>query len=161
MLETATRREKAQGVYESQLGWYEKTTRHACRWYRWLNIFIIIIVALMPIVIILTDSKAIQAVLPALVLICYGFLALWQFHEQRIRGAKAIHDLRIELLLFETMSGPYLGLSEEDAVSLFVANMSKVFQHEFSGWGKWIHKAPRRVEETVPEHQAGEGGPHV
>jgi Protein of unknown function (DUF4231) len=133
---TEDRRKKAVERYSDSVRWYERTKRNARVSYYTCQVAVIVLSGITPLVILATDKKLIQAVLPALAAICAGISGIYQWRESWRRRAATLENLKSEYVKFDTRSGDdySLAVPEDEAISRFVLKMEAILESEVSEW---------------------------
>jgi hypothetical protein len=130
------RRNRALNRYKSQLEWYERTKNDARRFFYLGQTLVILLTGITPLIILSTESKFWQALLPAAASIIAGVLGIWQFQEAWQRRAIALEALKSEFVKFDTRSGDdyRLPVTEDQAIDRFVLNIEGIVGNEVTQW---------------------------
>ncbi len=134
---------------ESQRKWYSKKSSVNKNYYHWFKVLTIVFSILIPVILGLEEymsmtglSKAIAAVLGALVAILTAISGLMKFEEKWINYRGCSERLKREKYLFETATAPY---DNTDALNVLVLKIENIISSENTDWGDYIR------EEKTPE----------
>ena len=136
---------------ESQRAWYSKKSAFNQKWYKSLKLVQIILAAAIPIIA-LTDAsytKLIAAISGALITILEAIQQLYQFHTLWTEYRSTAEHLKHEKYLFLSLSGPYRGLNQDDALPLLA---ERIEEHISKEHAKWIDMSIKAVPK-VSQHE--------
>jgi Protein of unknown function (DUF4231) len=92
---------------QDQIGWYERASQSAQRWFRGLKLVQIAAAAIVPVMAALTSAVWAVGLLGSLLVTLEGAQQLFQFQERWIAYRTTCEALRREQALFEAGAGPY------------------------------------------------------
>ncbi len=122
---------------DDQIGWYDKKSLRAQRWFKRLRVLEIIAAGAIPLFAGfgggLAWSLIVVGVLGAVVAILASLLSLSQFQENWIEYRTSCESLKHEKYLFLTNAEPY---NEEDSFGLFVQRIESLISKENSTWSQ-------------------------
>ena len=133
----AARRAKALERCAQQVEWYERHARIASRSFTVFQAAAIVLGALTPVLILVTNlPKAVQALPAALASIAAGLVAMFRWLENRTRFSYTAEALKSERLKFETRTTPSYAtsLADERALENFVARIEEISLREVAEW---------------------------
>jgi hypothetical protein len=131
---------------EEQRKWYSKNSANNQKWYKGLKLIQIILAAAIPIIALIDTSytKYIAAVFGALIAILEGIQQLYQFHTFWTEYRSTTEHLKHEKYLFLSLSGPYRGLNQAEALLLL---SERIEEHISKEHAKWIDTSKMAVSE--------------
>jgi hypothetical protein len=139
---------------EDQRKWYSKESGLNQKWNKGLKLVQIVLAAAIPIIVLIDVSytKFIVAIFGALIAILEGVQQLYQFHTLWTEYRSTAEHLKHEKYLFLSLSGPYRGLNEEEALPLLAERIEEHISKEHAKWIDTSKKAVPKVsqpEKTV------------
>lgn len=139
---------------ENQREWYAKKSALNQKWYKGLKLVQIVLAASIPIIALIDVSytKFIVAVFGALIAILEAIQQLYQFHTLWTEYRSTAEHLKHEKYLFLSLSGPYRGLNEEEALPLLAERIEEHISKEHAKWIDMSIKAVPKVPQ--PEKTA-------
>jgi hypothetical protein len=94
---------------EEQIGWYDRKSAHAKRWYHRLKVAQILVAAAIPVTVAANADQVSAAVLGSLIVVIEGFQQLFQFHSNWTTYRSTCERLKHEKYLYASRGGPYSG----------------------------------------------------
>ena len=141
------RQAKALMKCQASIKWYEKNKKTPRNLYYAAQVATIVLSALTPVLILITDlPKWAQALPAALAAIAASLNNVFHWQEHWIRRASTLEVLEAELLKYETRtSSAYeVKLDEQQALNNFVGATTNFNLQEVSNWGKtWANKTEK------------------
>ena len=98
---------------EQQIGWYDRKSTHAKRWYHRLKVTQILVAAAIPVTVAAHAEQITAAVLGALIVVLEGFQQLFQFHSNWTTYRSTCERLKHEQYLYAARGGPYGGTNPD------------------------------------------------
>ena len=136
---------------ENQRKWYAKKSALYQKWYKGLKLTQLILAASIPIIALLpmSYSKYYVAIIGALIAILEGIQQLYQFHTLWTEYRSTAEHLKNEKYLFLSLSGPYRGLNQYEALLLLAERAEEQISKEHA---KWIDMSIKAVP-NVPQSE--------
>ena len=136
---------------ENQRKWYAKKSALYQKWYKGLKLAQLILAASIPIIALLPMSytKYYVAIIGALIAILEGIQQLYQFHTLWTEYRSTTEHLKHEKYLFLSLSGPYRGLNQYEALLLLAERTEEQISKEHA---KWIDMSIKAVP-NVPQSE--------
>ena len=143
------RRQYALKYCQESIDWYEKKKLTDRLLYQSMLVIAIVLSASTPLLILLTNTKLVQAIVATLACIATGMNAAFQWNDSYARFAYASETLKAERLKFET--GEYRTTDDESkAIEDFVDKISEIVVNETSEWRKQEEQADQPAAPTHP-----------
>jgi hypothetical protein len=119
---------------EDQIGWYDRKSRYAQRWFKSLKIVQLVTAGLVPVaaVFVTTGLEKVTAVLGLVILIVEGLQQLNQYQTNWISYRSTCEALRHEKYLFLARAGPYA--SVEHPLVLLADRIEGLISQEHAKW---------------------------
>jgi Protein of unknown function (DUF4231) len=119
---------------EDQLGWYDRKSGDARRWYQSLKVVQIVVAAAIPVAAAAGASRTVPAALGATVVVIEGIQQLFQFHQNWIRYRTAAESLKREKYLYLAKAGQYATADSPDA--LLAETVERISSKEGASWSE-------------------------
>jgi len=134
---------------EDQRKWYSKKSALNQKWYKGLKLAQIVLAACIPIIALIDTSytKFIVAIFGALIAILEGIQQLYQFHTLWTEYRSTAEHLKHEKYLFLSLSGPYRGLNQDEALPLLAERIEEHISKEHAKWIDMSIKAAPKVSQ--------------
>ena len=134
---------------EDQGKWYSKNSVHNQKRYKRLKSVQIVLAAAIPIIALIDGfyTKFIVAVCGALIAIIEGIQQLYQYHTLWTEYRSTAENLKHEKYLFLSLSGPFRGLDQGEALLLL---SERIEEHISKEHAKWIDTSKKAVAK-VPQ----------
>ena len=139
-VEFDTRRQSALDRVDSTIKWYN-AQKHKNRILFYSCITISFIASgSSPFAVWLSNSKALQSILPAIASLLTGLLGIYQFQTNWVREALVVESLKSERHKYVTRSGDDYSrkIDGEDALERFVIRVEGIISNETSSWQQSI-----------------------
>ena len=142
---------------EDQIGWYDRKTGKAQKWFKLLRSAQIITAALVPVTaLIFRDEALIPGLLGALILILSGFQELGAYQRNWLKYRATCETLRHEKYFYLGRVGPYDGLDEDDAQKELVNRVEALVSEEHAQWSTYMEsKRSEDAKDKAKEEGAG------
>lgn len=139
---------------ENQRKWYAEKSAYNQKWYKRLKLAQIVLAAAIPIFALMPvpHTKFIVAIFGALIAILEGVQQLHHFHSLWTEYRSTAEHLKHEKYLFLSVSGPYRGLTQDEALLLLA---ERIEEHISKEHAKWIDTSKKAVPKMP---QAGKTG---
>ncbi len=141
--------------FEPAMAYYDRMAQRYQRWYRTLQLALIVFSALTPALIaaeaLVLDERALAVVAfvaSLLVAILASTIKTFQLQENWINYRTTCESLRRELFLYRTGAGPYAGAPTPE--TLFVEGVEDAIAREHSSWLAVARREPRTGSEPRP-----------
>jgi len=130
------RKERAFERYHHLFAWYERSRARSKVLFYLFQALVISLSGVTPILILLTNSKPLQAIPAAIASVLAGLMSVFRFHDIWVRRATASQALSSERVKFETRSGDQYGnhLDESEVLERFVLRVEAIAADEVSQW---------------------------
>ena len=135
---------------ENQRKWYAEKSALNQKWYKSLKLAQLILAASIPIIALLPVpyAKFIVAILGAQIAIFEGGQQLYQFHTLWTEYRSTAEHLKHEKYLFLSLSGPYRGFDQDEALLLLAERVEEHISKEHAKWIDTSKKAIPKVSQT-------------
>lgn len=120
---------------EDQIRWYDKKSASAQRSFRTFKTIQIIVAAAIPVVSLMEPNSAlIPGALGAVILILEGLQDLGMYRQNWQKYRSCCEVLRNEKYLFMALTGPYSGLTKQEATPILAERVEACISGEHTEW---------------------------
>lgn len=134
---------------EDQLGWYDRKSKRAQRWYKWLKLVQVILAISIPIVSqIDNEGKWLASIAGGLIAIIEAVQHMNQYSTLWITYRSTAERLKHDKFLFLSVAGPYRGLAEAERL---VALAERVEEHVSTEHANWFNENRRVTTEAAKD----------
>lgn len=123
---------------DDQIGWYDRKSQSAQRWFKWLRGAEIIAAAAIPLIAGFAADPfpvtLVVGILGASIAVISAAISLNQFQENWTEYRTTCESLKHEKFLYLTKAKPY---HEEDPFRLFVQRVESLISKENSAWSQY------------------------
>jgi hypothetical protein len=137
---------------EDQIGWYDRKSEHAQRWYKLAKAVELVVAASVPPLAALGAWTWIVSVAASVVIVLEGFQHLFQWNERWIEYRSTCEDLRHEHYLFLARAGPYAGVADPQV--LLAERVEGLVSKEQAKWVSTQRQAAKMADRQPPPAQA-------
>ena len=139
---------------ENQRKWYAEKGALNQKWYKGLKLVQIVLAAAIPIIALLPVlyTKFIVAIFGALIAILEGAQQLYQFHTLWTEYRSTAEHLKHEKYLFLSLSGPYRGLTQDEAL---LSLAERIEEHISKEHAKWVDTSKSAVPKVSQPGKTG------
>jgi hypothetical protein len=134
---------------ENQRKWYAEKSASNQKWYKSFKLIQIVLAAAIPIIALLpvAHTKFIVAIFGALIAILEGIQQLYQFHTLWTEYRSTTEHLKHEKYLFLSLSGPYRGQNQDEALLLLAERIEEHISKEHTKWIDATKKAIPKISQ--------------
>jgi ABC-type multidrug transport system fused ATPase/permease subunit len=127
---------------DDQIGWYDRKSKTAQRWFKWIRSIEIVSAAAIPLIAGFAAEPfpvtLVVGLLGALIAITSSLVSLNQFQENWTEYRTTCESLKHEKFLFLTKAEPY---HEDGSYRLFVQRVESLISKENSAWSQYTQAA--------------------
>jgi Protein of unknown function (DUF4231) len=139
----------AMRIADGSFAWYRTAAIRSRRLYRFAEISVIIVSALVPLsAVVLPGNTTAPAILGSAVVIIAGLRSVFHWHENYLRFSHAREAVEAERRRFRTGASPYDDDQTREAV--LAEAITKIEQEEMGNWLKMAAQPTREVTIQVP-----------
>lgn len=117
---------------EDQIGWYDRRSRAAQRWYKRVKVVELVVASAVPPLAALKMSAAVVSVVASVVVVLEGLQHLFQWNEHWIAYRSTCEALKHERYLYLACAGPYAAAPEPRA--LLAERVEGLVSQEHAKW---------------------------
>jgi Protein of unknown function (DUF4231) len=141
------RAETTRDRLEDQIGWYDKKSRSAQRWYKTLKLIQVLITALIPLASVLPvpEPRWVTAVLGLIVLVIEALQQMNQYQQNWISYRTTCESLKHEKYLFLAETGPYENANRP--VAVLANRIEALISQEHA---KWVSNQEQEANKKAP-----------
>ncbi len=135
---------------EDQLAWYDRKSRYAQRWYKWLKIIQVVLAISIPIVSQIVDGigKWLTSIAGGLIAVIEAVQHMNQYSTLWITYRSTAERLKHEKFLFLSVAGPYRGLTEPERL---IGLAERVEEHVSTEHANWFNDSRRVITEPCKD----------
>lgn len=124
--------------YRELLTWFERNKTRSMVAYQICQVTTIVLSALTPVIVVVTDDKLAHALPPAVVAVAAAILSTFKFHETWLSRCEAAEALKSEYMRYLGQVGPdYIvkgSGTEDQAIAAFIAKIETINEQERGVW---------------------------